>query len=223
MFGKLREWSKGGVPAQYYLQLQHYLELTGATWGSFAVLFGGNRLVQFDVPRDDAIIQLIIDKARTFWEYVQADRMPPIPLTSVVNDELTKLFPTPTQATTLRLETPEAIGRARRLLRLKDRVATIKDELEQHEAWFKLQMADHAACVVPEIATIKWTPGEQRRIDLDALRQHEPVIAAAHTKVISTRRFSVTALEDQPEPEPDDTDDATPVTFTVSARRIELD
>ena len=43
VFGNLKQWAAEGIPAQYYLQLQHYLEVWAATGDRSAVLFGGNK------------------------------------------------------------------------------------------------------------------------------------------------------------------------------------
>lgn len=221
MFGKLREWSKAGVPAQYYLQLQHYLELTGLDWGSFAVLFGGNKLVEFDVPRDEKLIDLINEKEREFWDYVERDQPPPMQLGAEWNAELVNYFPKPKQAELLRLDSLEAQGRALRLLRVKQQVAVREKEINEHEAWFKLQLADHATAQVRKLARIAWTPGEQRRVDLDWLRAQHPSIATAMTVLKPTRRFSIKALSELPEDAPEE--EASESVLIVSARRIELD
>lgn len=61
-----------GLPEYYYVQLQHYLAVTGREWGSFAV-FNAERweLLHFDVERDDELIDLIIQKDNEFWKLVQ--------------------------------------------------------------------------------------------------------------------------------------------------------
>lgn len=221
MFGKLREWSQSGVPAGYFLQLQHYLAITGLSWGSFAVLFGGNKLVEFDIPRDDKLIALMIEKEREFWGYVQRDEPPPMQLGAEWNEQLVNFFPKPKQQEVLRLDSPEAQGKALRLIRLKQQIKQREPEIEELESWFKLQLADHATAQVARIARISWSASETNRINLDKLREKHPAIAKELTETKPTRRFSVKLLADLPaEEEEEERSDST---LIVSARRIELD
>lgn len=56
-------------PQDYYLiQLQHYLAVTGASWGSFAI-FNPElwELCRYDVPRDDEFINIIMEADIDFW------------------------------------------------------------------------------------------------------------------------------------------------------------
>lgn len=221
MFSKLREWSGEGVPASYYLQLQHYLCIAGLSWGSFAVLFGGNRLVKFDIPRDEALMALMIERERDFWRYVTEDTAPPMQLGAEWNEELVNFFPKPKQKEVLKLDSPEAQGKALRLLRLKEQIKARGNEEHELESWFKLQLADHAEARVAELAKVTWSPGERKSIDLDKLRAEYPAVAQDCQQTSPTRRFSLRALIDLPiEPEEEEQSDSA---LIVSARRIELD
>lgn len=220
MFGKLREWSRAGIPAQYYLQLQHYLAITGLSWGSFAILFGGNKLVYFDVPRDEKLIPLMIEKANAFWRYVVDKRFPPFELSAEWNSELAAFFPKPTQAGPLVLNTPEAIGKARLLLRLKEAEKTNTERINELEAWFKLQLADHARGLVPGLASIRWEPSIQRRVNLKRLRELDPVVALAHTDSVPTRRFYFKGFDEAEGEEAPETAEAP---LVMTARQIEID
>jgi predicted phage-related endonuclease len=225
VFGKWREWSQQGIPAQYYLQLQHYLAITGLTWGSFAVLFGGSKLVYFDVPRDDTLIALMIEREREFWDYVQRDTPPPMELGTALNEELAHYFPKASRAEPLDLSNvPEAYGRGFQLLKYKRLLKSLSAKIDEHEAWFKLQMSEYAEARVGSVIRLTWTPGERKTIRLDKLRQEYPEIAQALTETTPTRRFTITALEDLPEEEQQEEEEAMlESTLVVSARRIELD
>lgn len=66
-----------GLPDYYTIQLQHYLEVKGWSWGSFAV-FNAERweLLWFDVRRDSELASIIIEKDKAFWEKVVSGEMP---------------------------------------------------------------------------------------------------------------------------------------------------
>lgn len=64
-----KAWDEG-PPIYYAVQLQHYLGLTSAPWGSFAVLIGGQKFLWFDVRRNDEFIEEMTDSLVDFWHSV---------------------------------------------------------------------------------------------------------------------------------------------------------
>lgn len=197
MFGNMKSWQQGGVPATYYLQLQHYLCITGLSWGSFAVLFGGNKLVQFDVQRDEALIAVMIQREREFWELVLSRTPPRMTLSAEWNESLAAFFPTGEKAKEITLSTPEAIGHARRLFALAEQIKRRTAEMDQHEAWIKQQIGEANAqrLLIPGVGRFNWTIGERRSINLDKLRANHAAIAEALTEVAPQRRLMSKALE----------------------------
>ena len=74
MFFKVR---REGLPEDYVLQLQQGMLITGAQWGAFCV---GSRndgvsrdedLLHWDIPRDEAVCQLILEEGPIFWAQVE--------------------------------------------------------------------------------------------------------------------------------------------------------
>ena len=72
----LDEWERSGAPLHYWLQVQHQLLVTGASMGSFAVLFGGQYFRWFDVERDDAEIARHLEALIAFWDNVEREEPP---------------------------------------------------------------------------------------------------------------------------------------------------
>ena len=74
---------KTEIPIEYYLQVQHYLAVTG--W-DYAVLYADIKLAfadnkheirQYFVERDETDIAEIIKKEAEFYEYLKNDEQPP--------------------------------------------------------------------------------------------------------------------------------------------------
>lgn len=66
-----------GLSQSYILQLQHGMLVTGLKWGSFALLWpDGWQLLHFDVERDPALIEMILEGVIAFWERVQSGDAP---------------------------------------------------------------------------------------------------------------------------------------------------
>lgn len=67
-----RTIKREGLPESYILQLQHYLLLSGADMGSFAVLWAdGVDLKYFDVTPDQGLQDHIIEGCAKFWETLE--------------------------------------------------------------------------------------------------------------------------------------------------------
>lgn len=83
------EWKDDEVPDQYYLQVQHYIEVMG--WDScyIACLVGGQRFLWKEIPRDDETIKGLIEIEREFWRRVEANDPPPLGL----NDDPEIIYP----------------------------------------------------------------------------------------------------------------------------------
>lgn len=64
------------VPPRVLIQVQHQLSVLGYTWGVIAMLVGGNRLLTFEVERDEEAITQLITMCQAFMLGVQQG-MPP--------------------------------------------------------------------------------------------------------------------------------------------------
>ena len=71
-------WEEG-VPAEYILQIQHYMSVTGAKKTYIAALVGGNHFFYHEVNRDDEMIAKIIAMEEYFWEHNVIGGVEPIP------------------------------------------------------------------------------------------------------------------------------------------------
>lgn len=70
-----------GLPMRFVIQLQHYLDLFGASWGSFA-LFSAEQwqMIHFDMPADQELQARIREAERSFWQEHVEPRIPPAAL-----------------------------------------------------------------------------------------------------------------------------------------------
>lgn len=72
----VKNWEDGLPPLRYELQIQHYLSLTGWSWGCMAVLVGGNELRMFEYERRPSTIAIIEAKVAEFWQSIRENREP---------------------------------------------------------------------------------------------------------------------------------------------------
>lgn len=68
---------KGGAQEAYILQMQHYLRVRKADWGSYGFFSAELAdLFHFDVYRDDELIEKMIEGELAFWEMVKRKEIP---------------------------------------------------------------------------------------------------------------------------------------------------
>lgn len=89
----LKTWEEDGVPASYCLQTQHYMAVTGAVKAFLAVLIGGQKYMQFEIHRDDEVIQYLAKIESDFWQYVKTNTAPPMDESSLTASTLNMLYP----------------------------------------------------------------------------------------------------------------------------------
>jgi len=77
-----------GIQEYYIVQLQHYLGVTGLSWGAFAIFSAEQwELLEFDVHPDKEFIKLIFAEDHKFWQYVERGEEPSEPEIKVEVDE----------------------------------------------------------------------------------------------------------------------------------------
>lgn len=94
---KSAEWGPDGsdeVPEAYLIQCTHYLAVTGDELCKLAALFSGNHLRIYTIPRDQGLIDSLIDVEHEFWGHVAAGTPPAIDYEHPTTGQLlTKLYP----------------------------------------------------------------------------------------------------------------------------------
>ncbi|MGN0692565.1 MAG: YqaJ viral recombinase family protein, partial [Oscillospiraceae bacterium] len=89
---KAGEW-EDSIPAEYMLQIQHYMAVTGYKGTYIAVLIGGNTFKWKFIERDDEMIAMLISLEADFWEHIRNDAPPPIDGSEASAQFLAERFP----------------------------------------------------------------------------------------------------------------------------------
>jgi putative phage-type endonuclease len=214
-------WMQGGVPDSYYLQLQWYLLVTGCAFGSFGVLFGLSDFSYFDVDRDEATIQHLLQLAQDFWRRVKEGNPPDYAYGQAGAALCKRLYAKAEPKKTIVLSGPEVEAKVRRFLAVK---AAIKDReaVERDlETWLKLQLGDAEVGIIPGVAKVTWGNSMRRSVDLNRLRLEHPQIASDLTTETTSRRFSIINTSDEPI-KPEEPEEQ-PIVITTGVRQIQID
>jgi putative phage-type endonuclease len=91
----LADWEEE-PPTGPWLQVQHYLGVTGWSFGYIACLIGGQRTIVHRVERDEDTIAGLRTIGSEFWQQVQDRVPPPVTGSAACTDLLHRLHPEPT-------------------------------------------------------------------------------------------------------------------------------
>ena len=175
------------VPDYYYAQVQHYLAVTGLHHAYLAVLIGGQQYKDFEIPRNDAYIEKLIESEREFWRLVK-NKIPPEldgseSCTRIINSKYPggdkEEVDLPMDAFELVNEYDEAKEAEKEAKNRKDTATNkLKDMLGNNE---KGRIYDR---------NITWSSFSKVVVDTDKLKL-EPELYEKYTKEQNQRRFTI--------------------------------
>ncbi len=87
------EWDEDNIPDHYYLQVQHYLSVTGLQFAYIAVLIGGNDFRYKRIDRNDEVIAHLITIEKDFWRLVEQDIPPAVDGAESTTELIKQLYP----------------------------------------------------------------------------------------------------------------------------------
>jgi putative phage-type endonuclease len=179
------EWQDGNIPYHYYLQIQHYMLVTGYKHWWVAVLIGGNDFRYKKVERDEQTISLILEKCTDFWNNYVMTKTPPHDAKWV--DDLYKLS---TENTTT-IDTDDLIIK---LEETKAEIKMLEKEAEQIENELKMQMKDNETLISPSYKAT-WKTTFTKRLDTKKLQDEHSELCKSYIVDSSYRKFMIKKLK----------------------------
>ena len=178
----------GICPHHYYAQVQHYMAVTGLDLWYVAVLIGGQKLVSYEVPRNDEYIKHLTQAELGFWQMVKGGVPPEFDGSEASGKVLGRMYPRgngeekglPADAFELVRQYDEAAQEEKTAKLRKDEAANrLKGMLGEAEQGFVFDR------------TVKWKNVSSTRLDTKALQEKEPDVFERYAKESIYRRFSV--------------------------------
>jgi len=161
---KLDEW-QNAIPKEYVLQVMWYLGITGRKKGWIACLIGGQRFDYKSIEFDPELFNLMVERAKDFYNMVQTDT-PPLILPD--DDEtLAELYPTNTEDI---VEAEEFNERAAYLQELKMHRDEINGEIKEIETELKAKIGENMG-ILTDRYKITWKVQTSRTLDTDRLKE----------------------------------------------------
>ena len=188
---KSNEW-ENSIPAEYMLQIQHYMSVTGYKGTFIAVLIGGNTFKWKYIERDDEIIEMLIHLEADFWEHIVNNTPPPLDGSEASEKFLSDRYPESIPQSRIILP-PEADV----LIKEYDKETAILNEAAERrqraENLLKEMLGDNENGT-SENRIISWKNVFQERFDSKLLRAEHPDLYKKYVNRISYRKFSIKAV-----------------------------
>lgn len=182
-----KEWADGGLPMEYYLQIQHYLTVCDLKKAYIAYLIGGNnfgyRTIEYDVETSEMLIKM----EEAFWQSVRDKIQPEV--TALDAEALAKLYPK-SNSTSVILPA-EADDVIKEYLAVKQLAGHVKEQTALLENRLKAMLKESECGKSPAGYSVSWKTCNSKRIDSTRLKKEHPALAAEYTIESSCRKFAV--------------------------------
>ena len=179
----------GFYPADWDYQIQHYLMLTGYSYGYLAIFERDTGIFHEPIliKRDEEFIRRNTEKVIEWWTlHIQKDIAPD----PVNNEDLLILFPDAAVGTVVEASA-EDIAYHEELIKVRQKINSLTFEKELLEAFLKNSIGNGERLVANGTDLITWKNQATNRLDTTALKKRYPALCKKFIKQTSTRRFVV--------------------------------
>ncbi|KEH96870.1 hypothetical protein Z962_05755 [Clostridium botulinum C/D str. BKT12695] len=184
-----KEWKDEEIPASYLVQVQHYLEVTGAEKGYIAVLIGGQKFICKEVERDEELIRMIINTEKEFWKLVENKTPPALDGSSAAEKWVNEKFKIANEGEIVELDSSYK-NKLQEYFELKKREKEFKEEIKQLENQLKNDIGNAELAHVPGFH-ISWKQIKSSRVDSKKLKAEFKDIYDKCLKESLSRRLSI--------------------------------
>lgn len=186
------QWKDDEIPASYLCQIQHYMAVTGYEKAYIAVLCGGNQFIWKEVPRDDELIEIIIDAEKDFWyNNVLAGVIPEIDGSDATKDFLNHMYKDIDETEVQLSDDVETLLTA--LEQVKQEEKELKELKTQYENKIKHILGNNLAGKTSGYQ-ITWKPQVRKTLDTKKIReiygeQLDPYYKETETRVLKIKQI----------------------------------
>ncbi|WP_320186701.1 lambda-exonuclease family protein [Macrococcoides caseolyticum] len=186
------QWKDDEIPASYLCQIQHYMAVTGYEKAYIAVLCGGNQFIWKEVPRDDELIEIIINAEKDFWyNNVLAGVIPEIDGSDATKDFLNHMYKDIDETEIQLSDDVETLLTA--LEQVKQEEKELKELKTQYENKIKHILGNNLAGKTSGYQ-VTWKPQVRKTLDTKKIReiygeQLDPYYKETETRVLKIKQI----------------------------------
>ncbi len=167
------------LPMSYYLQLQHYLLVSGLKWGYIAILINGQQLERLKFERDEEAQELIIKEASEFWNYVSLRTPPP-------QKNIEEPIPEGTIEADLKI-----LSLYNDINEIKGEIKGLEEKLETKMEELKKLIEDKEEVIMNGVPIISYKPVNRYVFDTKKFQEENPVLYQQYLKLQTTRPLKI--------------------------------
>lgn len=154
-------------PVYYQVQTQQEMAIAGATWGSLAVLIGGQRFRYFDLVRNDRFLSVLAEREGAFWARLLAQDPPEVDGSESARDILRKLYPRETPGLVVNLP-GEAVDWDMDLQQVKNMGKEYEVKKQALENKIKAAIGEAESGILPNGTSYTWKASERKGYVVEA-------------------------------------------------------
>lgn len=184
-----QDWDNGNIPDYYYVQLQWYMFVTGLDWGYFATLIGGNKYREYEVIRDEELINQLLRLASDFWHHnVVVGKRPPVDSSEACARLLDRLYPHAQSSSTI---IPiEEIAQIESYFESKHQLKMLEETISEIKNQLKSILGNHEIGIAGDYK-VKWENRSRSGVDSKKLKELHPLVYEDCIKQTNFRQFSI--------------------------------
>lgn len=185
------EWADGQIPQSYYLQVQHYLFVTGLQHAWISCLVGGNKFYTYDIFYDASMYEsFVLPKLDHFWNVNVKTFTEPDPMPADC-DFYDNLF-TASSVTgdTVELNDTKFDTLGDEIMELKAQIKELEAQVKEKQAAIKNAIGDNLRGVSYRYE-YTWAPRSRTSVDSNKLRQQYPDVYDDCIKVTEYRQLGI--------------------------------
>lgn len=190
------KWENDQIPIDYFLQVQHYMHLTGMPKWDICPFFGSSMEIR-TVERDEKVIKDIVDKSRKFWTEFVLTKTRPKPIDPMEEMATANYLKTVAVVEKFLAPTPFEVDRMVDFLITREANKDLEDQIEEFETMFKNRIAEASGIVFPNGAKITWKRNKSSEVTdwegvAKTLKASSKLIAKFTSEKEGNRVFRVT-------------------------------
>lgn len=183
-------FADGEYPANYYVQCQHYMAVTGKKRWYLAVLVLNKGFYWYCIDRDQKEIDALMAAEAALWECVQNKTQPPIDGTNATTEALRVIYADGVPSSMIDLYGRE--GTVQNLMRLKEHIKELEHQAAEYENELKADMGDYETGYAGEFK-VSWKNSERTSFDVKKFEKENPGLdLTPYYKKSAFRSFKIT-------------------------------
>ncbi len=180
------KFNQGEYPPSYYVQCVHYMAVTGAAKWYLAVLVLNKAFHIFEIERDEAEVNALVEAETRFWQDHVLKQIPPSPDGSEATSNLIKqLFPKAKEREQIAIFGQEE--RIEQYITLDEQIKELTKQRDRLKQELQLELGE-AEIGMAQGYVVEWKNQVRQTLDTTRLKKEQAEIYANYLKPAQTVR-----------------------------------